>query len=80
MKRVAVDVGDQVFGSEGGEEFGAVRQVRESDLVIDVEGFGEVTVLASVVTAVHDGKVIVDVKRLPREVRHAVGHAHDSEE
>jgi hypothetical protein len=79
MKRVAVSIGDQVYAREDGEVFGAVLQVREHDLLIDVEGFGEVTVEARAVKAVHDGKIIVDVTKLAGDVRRAIGHAHDSE-
>jgi hypothetical protein len=79
MKRVGVSIGDQVYSREDGEVFGAVLQVREHELVIDVEGFGEVLVEARHVKAVHHGKVIVDVNKLGGDVRRAIGHAHDSE-
>jgi ribosomal protein L21 len=79
MKRVPVSIGDQVYAREDSEVFGSVLQVREHELVIDVEGFGEVTVEARYVKAVHDGKVIVDVTKLGGDVRRAIGHAHDSE-
>jgi hypothetical protein len=79
MKRVAVSIGDQVYGREDGEVFGSVLQVREHELVIDVEAFGEVVVEARHVRAVHDGKIIVDVTKLAGDVRRAIGRAHDSE-
>jgi hypothetical protein len=79
MKRVAVSIGDQVYAREDGEVFGSVLQVREHELVIIVEGFGETTVEARHVKAVHDGKVILDVTKLAGDVRRAIGHAHDAE-
>ncbi|UQA55784.1 hypothetical protein [Polyangium aurulentum] len=78
-KRVQVNVGDQVFGREDGEVFGGVREVRRNELVIDIEGLGDIVVPAAAVTAAHDQKVILDVKQLPQEVRDAIAHAHDQE-
>jgi hypothetical protein len=74
----AIQIGDQVFGNEGGEEFGAVRQVRP-DLVVYVENGGDFTVPASAVKAVHDGKVVLDLSALEGELRDAIKHAHERE-
>jgi hypothetical protein len=78
--KVAVAIGDQVYVEGGEEEFGSVRSISPQDLVIDVENFGDVVVPASAVIAVHPGKVIVDEKKLPADVRKAVGRAHAAED
>jgi hypothetical protein len=78
-KRVQVNVGDQVFAREDGEVFGGVREVRAHELVVDIEGLGDIVVPAEAVKAAHDQKVILDVKQLPQEVRNAIAHAHDQE-
>jgi hypothetical protein len=75
-----VSVGDQVYLEEGGEEFGAVRHVLDRALVVNIENFGDVTIDAPAVKAVHDGKVIVDARQLPPHVRAHIAHAHDREE
>ena len=75
-----IEVGFQTFLVDGGEEFGAVRDVRPNgDLLVYVENAGDFVLTADSITAVHSKKVIVDVKKLPAEVRKAIGHAHDAE-
>jgi hypothetical protein len=78
-KRVQVNIGDQVFAREDGEVFGAVREVRQNELLIAIEGLGDILVTAAAVIAAHDQKVILDVKQLPQDVRDAIAHAHDQE-
>jgi hypothetical protein len=78
-----IEVGFQVFASDGGEEFGAVRQVKphgRSEIIIYVENAGDFTVPLSAVEAVHSQKVIVNCARLDIQLRRAIGHAHDAEE
>lgn len=79
-KRVQVNVGDELFAEGSTEAFGAVRHVREHELFVDIEGFGDTTLRAESVVGVHDHKVIVDVDSLPENVRNAIAHAHDREE
>ena len=79
-KAVRVEVGDQVFAAEDKPAFGAVRQVRPHELLIDVEGFGDTTIPASAVRAVHDEKVVIDVGRLPADLQAAIQRAHDRED
>jgi hypothetical protein len=77
-----IKVGFQAFTSDGGEEFGAVRQVSPEgrpELVIYVENAGDFTVPLSAVEAVHSEKVVLNCAKLDRKLRHAIGHAHDSE-
>jgi hypothetical protein len=78
-----IQVGFQVFTSDGGDEFGAVRQVLPGgrpELVIYVENAGDFTVPLSAVDAVHSEKVVVNCAKLDHRLRNAIGHAHDAEE
>ena len=77
-----IEVGYQAFVSDGGEEFGAVRQVSPNgwpELVIYVENAGDFTVPLDAVESVHSGKVIFNCAKLDRRLRQAIGHAHDAE-
>jgi hypothetical protein len=78
-----IEIGYQVFADEGAEEFGAVRYVvpdGRPELVVYIENRGDYTIPLASVTAVHDGKVVVDVKSLPDPVQAAIAHAHDREQ
>jgi len=78
----AIEIGYQTFVSDGGEEFGAVREVSPNgrpELVIYVENAGEFVVPLSAVEAVHSQKVILTCSKLDRRLRRAIGHAHDAE-
>ena len=72
--------GFEAFVFDGGEKFGAVREVSGHELVVYVENAGDFRVPAAAVVAVHSQKVIFDCKRLDRALRKAIGHAHDAEE
>jgi len=77
-----IEVGFQAFVSDGGEEFGAVRQVKPGgrpELVIYVENAGDFVVSLDAVETVHFDKVILNCSRLDRRLREAIGHAHDAE-
>ena len=76
MSKAAVSVGDQVYVVDGAEAFGSVRYVHSHELVIFIEGTGDVTVPATAVSAVHAGKVIVSEAALPEAVRLAIAAAH----
>ena len=81
--REAIEVGYQAFVSDGGEEFGAVREVSPNgrpELVINVDNAGEFVVPLSAVEAVHSQKVILTCRKLDHRLRQAIGHAHDAEE
>ena len=70
-----IEVGFQVFASDGGEEFGAVRYVSPSgrpELVIYIENAGDFTVPMSAVDAVHSEKVILNCTKLDRRLRRAI--------
>jgi hypothetical protein len=79
----AIEVGYQTFVSDGGEEFGAVREVSPNgrpELVIYVENAGEFVVPLAAVETVNSQKVILTCGKLDRRLRQAIGHAHDAEE
>lgn len=58
--------------SDGGEEFGAVRQV-SPELVIYVENAGDFVVPLAAVESVHSQKVILNCNKLDPRLRQAIG-------
>ena len=78
-----IEIGDQAFAKDGGEEFGAVRDVQPDgrpELIVYIENSGEYTIPLSAVTGVYSGKVIIDVGQLAEALQEAVAHAHDREQ
>ena len=76
-----IEIGFQAYVVDGGEEFGAVRQVMKSgDIVVYVENGGDFLVSSDAIHAVHSGKVIVHADKLDAKLREAIAHAHDAEE
>jgi hypothetical protein len=78
-----IEAGFQVYLEEGGEEFGAVREVAPNsrdEIVVYVENAGDFTVPASAIESAHDAKVILDPARLDPQMLEAIAHAHDREE
>jgi hypothetical protein len=71
-----------VYAEEGGETFGAVRcLVPQTNVhVVYIENAGDFEVPAEAVRRVHDGKAIVDTRRLDARLRTAIAYAHDREE
>jgi hypothetical protein len=83
MKLPNIEPGFQVFVSDGDDEVGAVRQVApfgKPELEIYVENAGDFVVPLSAVSAVHDGKVVLDCGKLDAKLLAAIDHAHDAEE
>jgi hypothetical protein len=76
----AVEVGYQAFVSDGGEEFGAVRQVLPGELVVYVENTGDLVFPMAAVEKVHFGKVVFTADKLDEKLLDAIRHAHDAEE
>ncbi|HEY5948818.1 MAG TPA: hypothetical protein VIV40_25180 [Kofleriaceae bacterium] len=74
-----VEIGFQVYLEEGGEVIGAVRQVASDHLVIYVEGARDFTVLGPTVRAAHDGKLVLDPKKVDPALLEAARHAHENE-
>ncbi|MEI9947442.1 MAG: hypothetical protein WDO74_00265 [Pseudomonadota bacterium] len=78
-QRVPVKIGDQLFQREDGAAFGAVVGVHEHELLVEIEGVGQAVLPGTAITAVHDGKLIVDVGQLPAPLRASIRGAHDRE-
>ena len=79
----AIEIGYQVFLVDGGEEFGAVREVApqgREELVIYVENAGDFAVPITAVESVHSQKVILNYNKLEPRLQQAVRHAHDAEQ
>ena len=77
--REKIDIGYQAFVSDGGEEFGAIRDVSRDSVVVYVENAGEFRVPLDAVKSVHSEKVIFDCSKLDQRLRRAIGHAHEAE-
>jgi len=83
MKLPNIEVGFQVFVTDGGEEIGAVRLVAplgRPEIEIYVENAGDFIVPLSAVAKVHANKVILELAKLDPALKRAIGHAHDGEE
>lgn len=76
----AIEPGFMAFLAEGEEGIGAIRATFPDSIVLYIENEGEFVLPLSVVTKVHDGKVVLDAKSLPVALLDAVGHAHDRED
>lgn len=74
-----IQIGYQAFLADGGEEFGAIREVSDDRLIVYVENAGDFIVPVDAVEAVHSQKVLFDREKLDPRLREAIGHAHDSE-
>jgi hypothetical protein len=77
-----IEIGFQVFSEDGGEEFGAVRSVdrgRDPRIVVYVENAGDFVVLPQAIKAVHDQKVILNLKAVDPDLRAAIARAHQAE-
>jgi len=82
MAKETIQEGFEVFATETGRPFGAVRHIPpgKSEFVLYVENSGEYTIPLNAVAAVHGQKVVLDMKKLGRKLRQAIRHAHDSED
>lgn len=77
-----IEIGSQVYLEEGGTPCGAVRDAAPAagdEIVVYVENAGEFAVPSDAIQAAHDGKVILDSRRLSPAMLDAIAHAHDSE-
>ncbi len=79
-KLPAIEIGYQAFAKGAEEEFGAVRRVGPQDVVVYIEDAGDATIPIAAVTDVVEGKVIIDVTRLPENVQAAIAKAHRDED
>ena len=74
-----VQIGDQVFLEEGGEEIGAVRKVAPDHLVVYVEAAGDFNVPGPWVRAAHNSKVVLDPEQCDELFLAAARGAHERE-
>ena len=74
-----VNVGDQVFLEEGGEEIGAVRKVERDHLVVYIEAAGDFLIHGPEITAIHHGKVILAPDKVDGRLLDAARGAHERE-
>jgi hypothetical protein len=76
-----IQVGYQVFTSDGGDEVGAVRGVLRDRrrLVVYIINTGDCEIPFDDIAAVHSQKVILKWDKLTPELRDAIRHAHDAE-
>ena len=65
LRRFIARPGDRVFVRDGGESRGLVHAVREDGIVVELAGTHQVFVPGDALVARHQGKVLVDVSRLP---------------
>ena len=77
--RGRVEVGQMVFVADGAMGVGGVREVREAELVINIQNAGDMVLPMDAVRDVHDGKVLLDLQRLEPSVIEALRHVHDAE-
>jgi len=77
--RDQIEEGFMVFVADGEMGVAGVREVREAELVINIQNAGDFVIPLSAVRDVHSKKVVLDVERLAPEVRDALNHVHDNE-
>lgn len=75
-----VRIDQRIFLHDGDIAFGAVREVHAHELRIYIENAGEFTVPTSAVHDVHFDKVILDGRKLSKEIHAAIGRAHAAED
>jgi len=74
-----LEVGQMVFVADGEVGVGAVREVRASELVINIQNAGDFVLPTTAIRDVHSGKVVLDLERLEAPVLEALKHVHESE-
>lgn len=75
-----IQVGYQAFLTDGGEEFGAIREILPDAVVVYVENAGDFRVSLDAVAAVHSQKVVFAPEKLEAPLCEAIAHAHDEEQ
>ncbi len=79
MPLSTIEIDDEVFVSEGTVGVGAVRKVEPTQLIISIEGYGDIFVGPGNIASAHDGKVVIDSGTLPQSVQKHLEHVHDGE-
>jgi len=68
-----------VFVADGEVGVGAVREVRETDLVVNIQNAGDVILPLSAIRDIHSGKVLLNLDQLEAPVIAALNRVHDGE-
>lgn len=68
-----------VFVADGAMGVGGVREVREGEMVVNIQNAGDFVLPLSAVRDVHDGKVVLNLDVLDARVLEALRHVHDAE-
>lgn len=74
-----IEVGQMVFVVDGGVGIGAVRETRQTEVVVNIQNAGDIVLPLAAVRDVHSGKVLLDLDRLEPDVLEALRHVHDAE-
>lgn len=74
-----IEPGYAVFVADGEMGVAAVREVRDDELLINIQNGGDFTIPRTAVRDVHEKKVVLDLQALSPEVCKALGHVHDDE-
>ena len=75
-----IQAGFDVFVHDGEKSFGAVRQVRKTELVVYIENAGDFEIPLSAVKDAEAGKVILDSGKLDAKLKDAIRRAHSGED
>ena len=75
-----IQEGFAFFVRDGAKAVGAVRQVRDGELVVYIENTGDFELPLAAVRDVHDEKVLLDGARLPPRLMEAIARAHVGED
>jgi hypothetical protein len=75
-----IQEGFDVFLAGGEKSFGAVRQVRKSELVVYIENAGDFEVPLTAVKDAEAEKVMLDYTLLAPKLKEAINRAHSGED
>ena len=75
-----IQAGFDVFLHDGEKSFGAVRQVRNTELAVYIENAGDFEIPLSAVKDAEAGKVILDSGKLPPKMLEAIRARHTAED
>ena len=77
-EQIRVDL--PVFLHDGDVTIGSVHDVKPNSIEIYIENAGDFSIPRSAVHEVHFNKVILDGRKLSKEVHDAIGRAHAAED
>lgn len=74
-----IEVGQMVFVMDGGVGVGAVREVLDEEVVVNIQNAGDYVLPLAAVRDVHSGKVLLNLQHVEAHVIEALMHVHDGE-